>query len=150
MNGNGGFRDKLMRFMEGRYGADQLFYFMTVVYLALVFLNIFFHSWIIHILSLAVFALTVMRSLSRNTLKRSRENEIFLTFLGKYRAKAARSKRMREQSEDYYFKKCPGCKKTLRLPRVSGKHTTRCPACGESFTVNIKPFKGKRSKPKAS
>ena len=150
MNEGNGFRDKLLRFMQGRYAADQLFYFMTAVYLMLVFLNIFFHSWILHILSLAVFALTVLRSLSRNTVKRSRENEVFMTAVNRFRASAARNRRMREQSEDYYFKKCPGCKKMLRLPRVSGTHTTRCPACGEQFKVNIKPFRKKRSGTKAS
>ncbi len=146
MNGSNGLRDKLLRFMQGRYGADGLFYFMTAVYLALVFLNIFFHSWTLHILSLAVFVLTVLRSLSRNIEKRRRENEIFMTAVNKLRARAARSRRMREQSEDYYFKKCPGCKKMLRLPRVSGTHSTRCPACGEQFKVNIKPFRGKRTR----
>ena len=75
MNGSNGLRDKLLRFMQGRYGADGLFYFMTAVYLALVFLNIFFHSWTLHILSLAVFVITVLRSLSRNIEKRRRENE---------------------------------------------------------------------------
>ena len=116
MNGTNGFRDKLLRFMQGRYGADRLFYFMTVTYLVLVFLNIFLRTWTLHILSLVVFALTVLRTLSRNIPARSRENEIFMNAANKLRARLARSRRIREQSADYYFKKCPGCKKMLRLP----------------------------------
>ena len=142
-NGSGGMRERLMKFMEGRYGADTLFYMMTGLYLGLIVINIPLQSWTIHIIGLVIFAVTVLRSLSRNIEKRKKENDWVVARIRKLRANSARSRQIKEQSGEYYFKKCPGCKKTLRLPRVQGQHNTTCPACGKSFTMNIK--KGKAS-----
>lgn len=133
-----GFRDKLIKFMEGRYGMDDLFCILTGVYLVLIVVNIPLHSWIIFVVSSLIFAVTLFRSLSRNHDKRIRENEWVMKRLNKFRANSERNKKIKEQSSEYYFKKCPGCKKMLRLPRVQGKHNTTCPACGKTFEVNIK------------
>ena len=133
-----GFRDKLIKFMEGRYGMDDLFCILTGVYLVLIVVNIPLHSWIIFVVSSLIFAVTLFRSLSRNHDKRIRENEWVMKRLNKFRANSERNKKIKEQSGEYYFKKCPGCKKMLRLPRVQGKHNTTCPACGKTFEVNIK------------
>ena len=133
-----GFRDKLIKFMEGRYGMDDLFCIMTGLYLVLIIVNIPLHSWILFIVSSLIFGVTLFRSLSRNHDKRIRENEWVMKRLRKFRANSERNKKIKEQSGEYYFKKCPGCKKMLRLPRVQGKHNTTCPACGKTFEVNIK------------
>ena len=37
-------REKLRRFMQGRYGADQLSRFLTLIGLVLIILNLFVHS----------------------------------------------------------------------------------------------------------
>ena len=37
----------------------------------------------------------------------------------------------------HVFKKCPGCKAVLRLPRKKGKHTVNCPHCHKNFTVHV-------------
>ncbi|MCR5122172.1 MAG: hypothetical protein K6B74_07110 [Ruminococcus sp.] len=131
-------KDKLIRFMDGRYGMDQLFCALSGVFLLLVFLNLTFQSWIIFIAELLVLGETIFRMLSKKLDRRQRENELFLSKVGKFKALTARNKMMKEQSETFYFKKCPGCKKTLRLPRVEGKHNTVCPNCGKTMTVNIK------------
>ena len=132
-----GFRNKMAEFMQGRYGADETFYILTGIYLVLVFANIFVHSWTLHILSLLVFAYTMYRSLSRNIPKRSRENAWVLSRTAGLRKSLQKAKTRYEQNEDYCFKKCPNCKRTLRLPRVKGRHNTKCPACGTKFSVKI-------------
>ena len=136
-----GFRDKLIKFMEGRYGVDDLFCILTGIYLLLVFVNIPLHSLILFIVSTLLLVYTMGRSLSRNLEKRRKENELVMNKVRKLRANSERNKKIKEQSGEYYFKKCPGCKKMLRLPREQGKHNTTCPACGKTFSVNIK--KGK-------
>ena len=35
-------------------------------------------------------------------------------------------------------KKCVFCKKVLRLPRIKGSHTVRCPCCDRRFDMTIK------------
>lgn len=140
---NNGFRDKLIKFMEGRYGVDELFCILTGAYLLLVFVNMPLHSLILFIASTGLLVYTMWRSLSKNIEKRRLENDRVMDRVRKLRANSERNKRIKEQSGEYYFKKCPGCKKMLRLPRVGGKHNTTCPACGKTFSVNIKEVKGK-------
>ncbi|MCD8094827.1 MAG: hypothetical protein LUE12_01695 [Ruminococcus sp.] len=144
------FRYKLMQFMQGRYGMDEMFYVLAVIYIALMFVNMFVQSWLLQLLGLAVFVFAVYRFLSRNIAQRTKENGYALKLIGFFkggRRKAGRSfnsvqnksfyKRY-AQRNDYYFKRCPNCGKTLRLPRVKGKHGTRCPSCGCQFRVNIR------------
>ena len=131
------FRNKLRQFMQGRYGPDQTFYVLTGIYLVLVFVNVFAQSWILHILSLLIFALTMYRVLSKNIIKRQIENEWVMSRTAGLRKRFMKAKKRYEQNDDYYFKKCPECKRQLRLPRIKGKHTTTCPACGHKFSVKI-------------
>ena len=105
-----GFRNKMMQFMQGRYGADETFYILTGIYLVLVFANIFIHSWVLHILSLIVFGCTMYRSLSRNITQRTRENAWVMSRTVGLRKGFAKAKTRYEQNDDYYFKKCPNCK----------------------------------------
>jgi len=130
--------NKFIKFMEGRYGVDDTFCILTGVYLLLVLVNIPLHSWILFVISAIVIIVTLFRSLSRNHEKRRRENEWVMSKVRRFRANSERNKKIKEQSGEYYFKKCPGCKKMLRLPRVQGKHNATCPSCGETFEVNIK------------
>jgi predicted Zn-ribbon and HTH transcriptional regulator len=127
----------MAQFMRGRNGADRLFYILTVGYVVLMFLNVFLHSTVVYLIGLAMFALAIFRFFSKNIVKRSKENEaasrVYYSALGKINKTKNRSK----QNKTYCFKRCPNCGKTLRLPRVKGKHGTRCPACGCEFSVRI-------------
>lgn len=134
-----GFREKLIRFMQGRYGADELFYILTATYLLMTAVNIFVMSWVLHIVGLVIFAAAVLRSLSKNIPARQKENALVMKALGKLgikrRPKPAQPGR---DTVNFAYKKCPGCGKTLRLPRRKGKHNTKCPSCGEEFKVKIR------------
>ena len=35
----------------------------------------------------------------------------------------------------HMYKKCPKCKQKIRLPLKKGKHTVKCPNCGNKFDV---------------
>lgn len=63
------FREKIARFMYGRYGTDNLFYGLSVLYIAVMLINVFVHSWLLYILGIAVFVFTFYRVMSRNTVK---------------------------------------------------------------------------------
>ena len=134
-----GFREKLIRFMQGRYGADELFYILTATYLLMTVVNIFAQLWILHIAGLVLFAVAVLRSLSKNIPARQKENELVVGALGKIGIKR-RPKPVQPGRDmiNFAYKKCPGCGKTLRLPRRKGKHNTKCPSCGKEFRVKIR------------
>ena len=131
------FKDRVMRMLRGRYGVDELFYVMSFVYIFLMLINVFVHSWALYILGIAAFVLTFYRVLSRNTQKRFAENRKLLKLTGSMKGWfGGRVARLR-QNKTYCFKRCPNCGKVLRLPRVKGRHSTRCPSCSASFNVRV-------------
>ncbi len=131
------FKARLINFMRGRNGGDELMLMLTALYVAVMFINVFARSWILHIFGLAVFVFTVYRFLSKNLIKRQKENAAAVKMIARTKRYISAKKDRREQSKKYFFKRCPDCKKTLRLPRVKGKHKTKCPSCGRELTVNI-------------
>ena len=134
----GNFRQKLMRFMSGRYGTDQLYFGLLALYFALLITGFFVKTWILTVLLWLIFILTFYRVFSRKHARRRRENEIFLKLfrpisswfkLTKSRIKDRKTKR---------YRRCRFCKAVLRLPFKKGKHTVQCPRCDKSFQVRIR------------
>ena len=141
------FLDKLRRFMYGRYGFDQfgrflfgLGIFFWLVCLLLRFALAFKAMYIIYrvcsVLNTAVYVYAVFRILSRNTYKRSLENEKYLRIRNKV-VPVLEKKTENIRNKEYIFKKCPNCGVKLRLKRIRGKHTTKCPKCGAKFNVRV-------------
>ncbi len=136
-----GFREKLMRFMSGRYGFDQFGRFLMlagfvfgILCMFLRFLPVHFPYYICSTLNTAFYIVAVFRILSRNTYKRALENEKYL----QVRAKIIpvldeKTKSIRDRN--YIYKKCPKCSAKLRLKRIKGKHITKCPKCSQKFNV---------------
>lgn len=138
------FRYKLMQFMSGRNGPDMLTYAVVGISFALSFTNIilgFFTNRIVTgIIQLAVYALlgyAIFRFLSRNTYKRNRENQWFVSKINLIK-KRRETINHRKADKCHVYKKCPKCKAILRLPHRLGKHKTVCPRCGKEFSVKVK------------
>ena len=137
------FREKLARFMYGRYGFDQFGRFLfsaglvcAVLCIFLRFLPIPVIYYICSSLNTIFYVYAVFRILSKNIPSRSAENEKYL----RLRARALpvideKTKNLRDK--DFVYKKCPKCAAKLRLRRIKGKHTTKCPKCGHKFKVRI-------------
>ena len=113
------FKDKMMRFMQGRYGSDQLarltmyisFACLIVTIFGIIHLYIFWHSCCLYI---------YFRMLSRNISRRYNENQIYLKYRYKVIAKFNGFKaRMRDRKTHRVFK-CPGCSQKIRVPRGKG------------------------------
>lgn len=142
------FREKIARFLYGRYGADNLYNALFVFELILLFiatiLNVLGNiepilaiiSMVLYVASLGLLIFAMYRFFSRNIAKRRRENQAWLRFKAKFRRKPKR--RLPPDTADHIFRSCPHCKATLRLPREKGKHEVRCPRCGEKFGVKVK------------
>ena len=133
----GKYKNKLTQFMYGRYGTDQLYNALIVAYFVLIVINAFIGSSIISILMSAVLVWTIFRALSRNIYKRRLENEKFMKIWKPTRAKRSLLIRRIKEIKTYRFRKCPHCKKVLRLPRMTGKHTVKCPCCNKEFELRI-------------
>lgn len=131
------FKNKLIRFMYGRYGTDQLYIATIALSFILVIANSFIHSPIIRGLLWVVLALTFYRTFSKNIYKRQRENQMFLKFWNPIKAKFTLTFRRLKDIKTHRYRTCPHCKKVLRLPRKTGNHTVNCPVCRNDFKVKI-------------
>lgn len=131
------FKNKLARFMYGRYGSDQLNNALLVTYIAFLILNVFVKSYFIYILITALLFWSCFRIFSRNIYQRRMENEKFLKVWNSIKAESALTIRRIKEIKTHRYRKCPNCKKVLRLPRKTGNHTVECPCCHKEFQVHI-------------
>ena len=131
------FKEKIARFMYGRYGGDQFNNFILILVAMLMVVNIFINSIIMYVLYMALWAWSLFRMFSRKIYKRRSENEKFLKIWNPIKNKFKLMKNKRRDRKTHVYKKCPKCKAVLRLPKQKGKHTVRCPKCSERFDVKI-------------
>ena len=127
------FKERIRRFMTGRYGADQFSRFLSFLALALIVLNIVLRSSLLWLLGLAALVIVYLRMLSKNFEKRRRENERYLQL--KYRLTGGVRNWIdrQKQRREYAFFRCPGCHAMLRVPRGKGKIRVTCRKCGNAF-----------------
>ncbi len=133
-------RYKIMRFMSGRYGGnDKLNYFLLGVYVFICVINAFIRntvaSFILDILMLLIMFFVLFRMFSRNIYKRRQENFAFLKFSKTFLPNAKLIKSKWKDRKTHVYKKCPNCKAQLRLKKISGEHTVRCPRCSSTFKI---------------
>ena len=136
-------KERLRRFMEGRYGADELNWFLTICGWVLLLVG-FVLSGIDNKATLAVgsvlvglswafLVLSVFRTLSKKTGQRAAENYKYFVYknkvLGWFRT---RKTRWQDRKVHRYFR-CPQCHATVRVPKGKGKIRITCPHCKHQF-----------------
>ena len=139
------FREKLAAFFYGRNGVDQLYRFHLILLTVLLVINMILGfiegtGIICSILSILMTALIVymfFRLLSKNIVARRIENNRYLTVQNKVVSWFRLQQRKFRERKTHSFKKCPGCKKTVRLKKIKGEHTVRCPLCSGTFKVKF-------------
>lgn len=142
------FREKLARFLYGRYGADSLYNALFIAELILLFIGTILNilgqvnpvlsliSIIFYVAALGLMTWAIFRFFSRNLSKRRQENQAWLNLASKFKPKKRPS--LPPDTPTHIFRSCPGCRSTLRLPRQVGKHQVRCPRCSKTFSVKVK------------
>ena len=131
-------REKLAKFMSGRYGPDALFRFQVGAALVLELLAIPLrrHGTLYSLMNYGAFVLlvwAVFRALSRNVQKRYLENLHFQELFGRARRQSRMNKEKFSQRKDYRFFVCPTCKTNLRVPKGKGEIYITCAKCGNRF-----------------
>jgi hypothetical protein len=69
------FEDKIRNFMNGRYGPDELYVYLFLIYIALLIINLFVRSRILNFTSLIVVVYMFYRFFSKNIYSRTNENQ---------------------------------------------------------------------------
>ena len=131
------FRYRLMQLMSGRYGVDNLNYFIYALAVLLAVINIFLRFELIQLVVYLLMFYGIFRTLSRNLEARRRENYWFKNKLN-FIMRQKELYNQRKNDKFHVYKKCPSCKAILRLPYRIGTHTTVCPRCSREFTVKVK------------
>ena len=129
------FINKLTKFMYGRYGIDELYYFLLIICLIIIILNIFIKSSILTLIEFIILILATFRYLSKNISKRKKENKRYLYIKDKILNYFNYQRRKYNDRNTHMYKKCPKCKQKIRLPLKKGKHTVKCPNCSHKFEV---------------
>lgn len=125
-------REKMMRFMQGRYGNDRLGQAMLVVALICMVLSMFRIPFISTV-GLVVLILTYYRVFSRQIGKRAAENQKYLVLEWKLRARLQKRKQALAQSRTHRIFRCPQCRQKIRVPRHRGRIAISCRKCGTEF-----------------
>lgn len=129
-------KERIAKFMAGRYGNDQLSRALLIADLILLVLGTVFSKSVGGILLPLAFVLLgyiYFRMFSRNIYKRQEENGKYLRLKYQVTSKFNVLKERWKQRKEYKFFTCPSCRTALRVPRGRGKIKIVCRKCGTSF-----------------
>lgn len=127
-------KDKIRRFMMGRYGMDAFGKFLMVVVLILWILDMFLGSKILYSWALLLMIYVYYRMFSRNTAKRYQENLKYLQIKNKIISKFKGQQSQMKQRKTHHIYHCPNCKQKIRIPKGKGRICITCPKCKTEFT----------------
>ena len=74
---------KLADFMQGRYGIDELYKFLFIIFWIIAIISIVIRNPIIYLLEMLICVYMMFRALSRNIYKRQNENAKYLKIKNK-------------------------------------------------------------------
>ena len=132
-------RDKFNKFMQGRYGVDELSRFTMGAALVLIILTMFITMFnrnlgrIFDFLGIAAIVYAYFRIFSRNIQQRYAENQKYLQMTSKFRFRFNKEKNLMKQRKTHHIYSCPGCGQKVRIPRGKGKIEIECPKCHTKF-----------------
>ena len=130
-------KDKLNRFMQGRYGVDNFARFTLGVALFVIVVGSFMRQnaagGVLDTVGFILIIYTYFRILSRNISARYAENQKYLQLTAKFRYWLDQQKKLWQERRYHHIYTCPKCKQKIRIPKGKGKIMVRCPKCHFEF-----------------
>ena len=135
-------KEKIMKFMYGRYGNDELNQFLVKLIFVNLILSLFvrssrFLSDLFYYLSIILLIFMYYRMFSKNYSKRYSEKMAYLEYSNKVKVYLDKNNKDKSQRKEFRFYKCPSCKQKVRVPRGKGKISIHCPKCGVDFSNQL-------------
>ena len=122
----------LRRMMYGRYGGDQLSFFLIGLYVVIYVLSYLPHMGFLSWVGLLLLVWSLYRSMSRQIDRRRAENARFMALAGPV-IRWFKMRRTIHRDRDHRYFRCPNCGQYLRVPRGKGKIPFNCRSCGVTF-----------------
>ena len=130
-------KEKLQRFMTGRYGVDALNKFLLGASVVLLVLSMFTRRGnALYSFALLLLLICYVRMFSRNIQARYNENIKFYNMKNKFFGFFKKQRSYMEQRKNYHIYKWPTCKQKIRIPKGKGKFAITCPKCKTEFIKN--------------
>lgn len=126
-------REKLARFMYGRYGADRLSKHLVMLGLILSIASMFTNMNVMSGLAFALILYAYFRIFSRNHAKRYAEGRAYEQFWQKVRQLPNRFTKEVAQRKTHRIYRCPSCRQRIRVPKGRGNVEIRCQKCQTVF-----------------
>ena len=136
-------KERLRKFMEGRYGADELNRFLTLCGWVLLLIGFVLSGIdskvaliigsVLVTLSWALLIYSLFRTFSKRTQERASENYKYFVCKNKVLGWFRRLKARWQDRKAHRYFRCPQCKATVRVPRGKGKIRITCPKCKHQF-----------------
>ena len=123
----------LKRFMDGRYGGDQLSIFLIILSGLLTLIGRVTRFMPLIFLAYILLGISFFRGFSKNISKRSMENYKFTIFMSPVYSWFKKTEKSVKELKTHRRFKCPNCKSKLRIPRGKGKVKITCPKCKTKF-----------------
>ena len=124
---------KVLRFLQERYGIDDLSKLMMGIVFILAVINMFFRLPVLSAVIWAVIILIYFRMFSKNKYKRYQENQLYLKYMGPFQNWIRKQINIIKLRKDYHIYTCPTCKQKIKIPRGKGRIAVRCPKCRTEF-----------------
>ena len=125
-------KEKFYRFMQGRYGIDQLNSFLMIVCIICFIVNMFIGSIVLTFIAYGTWLFVIFRMFSKNIYARNRENDKYLNFFSPL-SRWLKLKLMSKQDQSNKYFSCPKCKQMVRVPKGHGTVVVTCPNCQNKF-----------------
>ncbi|MEG1902604.1 MAG: hypothetical protein RR225_09470 [Clostridium sp.] len=129
-------KEKLQKFMMGRYGVDELNRFLMGLAMIVMVLDLFVRARFLYVGAVLCLFFCYARMLSKKINQRFRENQKFLTYEFWVKERFQKGKAPFAERKKYHIYRCPNCKQKIRVPRGKGKISIHCPKCKQDFIKN--------------
>lgn len=124
---------RLLDWMRGRNGSDELGTCVVAVSFVLLLLNFVTGVRWLSALALVAALYACWRISSTNIAARRAENAKFLSLLGPVAKRLPNRQAPAANAGDYAHLSCPHCGQRVRVPSGKGKIRVTCPSCHEKF-----------------
>lgn len=126
-------RERIGKFMAGRYGMDQFNRFIYILGILFFLISALSKQYICYMVALVLLTICMIRTLSKNHGKRYGENLIYLKYKNRIRFFFDKQWKKIKERKIYHIYKCPNCRQKIRIPRGKGRISVACPKCRTEF-----------------